>query len=216
MSVYALVAAAFLAIVPGLVVLVRGPGRADRVVALDLLFACALALCIAAALASGRKEFLDVGIGVALIGFLTTVGWARLVELAPPAPDAGRVLSAPLATIVSAVSASTVPAVFAVPAVLSTLFLLAGSLSLVLAALGVLRFPDALRRQHAAGKASTTAMLLIAAGAALVARDAAWTGRLVAIVVLLNLTLPLASTYLARAAIAESRDPRATDAPLLE
>ena len=59
---------------------VRGPTDADRIVAVDILFATALALCAAAALATGRVLFLDIAIGVALTGFVATLAWARVVE----------------------------------------------------------------------------------------------------------------------------------------
>lgn len=60
--------------------LVRGPGHADRVVALDIFLASAVVLAVAAALHTGRHEFLDVGIGLALVGFVGTLSLARLVE----------------------------------------------------------------------------------------------------------------------------------------
>ena len=63
--------------------IIRGPTHADRVVALDVFLAAAVALCIAASLASGRTVFLDVAIGLALVGFVATIGWARLIERAP-------------------------------------------------------------------------------------------------------------------------------------
>ena len=43
-------------------------------------FALILALCVAAALASGRVLFLDVAIGLALVGLLATVAWARMID----------------------------------------------------------------------------------------------------------------------------------------
>jgi multicomponent Na+:H+ antiporter subunit F len=67
--------------------IVRGPRHADRVVALDIFLAAAVALCVAASLATGRTVFLDVAIGLALVGFVATVGWARLIERSAP-PDA--------------------------------------------------------------------------------------------------------------------------------
>jgi multicomponent Na+:H+ antiporter subunit F len=60
--------------------IVRGPHHADRVVALDIFLAAAVALCIAASLATGRTVFLDVAVGLALVGFVATLGWARLIE----------------------------------------------------------------------------------------------------------------------------------------
>lgn len=66
--------------------IVRGPQHADRVVALDIFLAAAVALCIAASLGTGRTVFLDVGIGLALVGFVGTVGWARLIERSATPP----------------------------------------------------------------------------------------------------------------------------------
>lgn len=66
--------------------IVAGPTHADRIVALDIFLAAGIALAVAASLASGRTVFLDVAIGLALVGFVATIGWARLVERAPPAP----------------------------------------------------------------------------------------------------------------------------------
>lgn len=74
--VLALVAAVAL----GVLRFLRGPSDADRVIALDILFAAAIGLCVAAALASGRVLFLDVAIGLALVGFVATVAWARMIE----------------------------------------------------------------------------------------------------------------------------------------
>lgn len=63
--------------------IVRGPLHADRVVALDIFLAAAVVLCIAASLQTGRTVFLDVGIGLALVGFVATIGWARLIDRSP-------------------------------------------------------------------------------------------------------------------------------------
>jgi multicomponent Na+:H+ antiporter subunit F len=63
--------------------IVAGPTHADRIVALDIFLAAAIALAVAASLATGRTVFLDVAIGLALVAFVATIGWARLVERAP-------------------------------------------------------------------------------------------------------------------------------------
>jgi len=76
-------------------------------------------------------------------------------------------------------------------------------LVLLIAAVGILRLPDALARQHASTKAGTLAVSLFALGLALVAGEAAWTWRLLALVTFLLLTLPLASHALARAGVIE-------------
>ena len=46
--------------------------------------AAAVALCVAASLATARTVFLDVGMGMALVGFVGTAGWARLIERSAP------------------------------------------------------------------------------------------------------------------------------------
>jgi multicomponent Na+:H+ antiporter subunit G len=80
----------------------------------------------------------------------------------------------------------------------------AGLVTIVIAAAGVLRLPDALARQHAATKAGTVAVVLFAIGTALLIQDFAWTWRLIVIVGLLLATLPLASHALTRTAAHES------------
>ena len=74
----------------------------------------------------------------------------------------------------------------------------------LIAAIGILRLPDALARQHAATKAATLAVSLFAVGLMLAAADGAWTWRLLALVAILLATLPLASHALARAGVAEA------------
>ena len=78
-----------------------------------------------------------------------------------------------------------------------------GIIVILIAAIGLARLPDALSRQHAVTKAGTVAVIFFAAGAAMIAQDAAWSGRLLVIIVLLLLTLPLASHALSRAAARE-------------
>jgi multicomponent Na+:H+ antiporter subunit G len=80
----------------------------------------------------------------------------------------------------------------------------AGALVLLVAALGLLRLPDALSRQHAGTKAGTLGVALVALGAGLWAGEWAWTWRLLAIAGLLLITLPVASHALARAAVREA------------
>ena len=72
--------AAAVAVLLAIVRVVRGPTAADRVVALDIVFSGSLALVVAMALATGRVLFLDVALGLALVGFVATVVWARVVE----------------------------------------------------------------------------------------------------------------------------------------
>ena len=62
--------------------IIGGPTHSDRVVALDIFLAAAIALAVAASLSTGRTVFLDVAIGLALVGFVATIGWARLIQRA--------------------------------------------------------------------------------------------------------------------------------------
>lgn len=63
--------------------LLRGPTQADRIVALDVMFSSSIALSAAAALAQGEALFLDIGVGLSVIGFVATVLWARLIDASP-------------------------------------------------------------------------------------------------------------------------------------
>jgi len=78
-----IVGGALLALFMALARLLRGPTQADRVVALDVVFSANLALATAASLASGRVLFLDVAIGLAVVGFVATIVWARLIDASP-------------------------------------------------------------------------------------------------------------------------------------
>ena len=60
--------------------IVRGPHVADRVVALDMLSLLGVAAAALAAVASDSMAFVDVALGVALVGFLATVAFAAFIE----------------------------------------------------------------------------------------------------------------------------------------
>jgi multicomponent Na+:H+ antiporter subunit F len=60
--------------------LVRGPGLADRVVAIDLLSAVAVGIMAAWAVAADDPTYLDVALLVALVAFLGTVAFAAYAE----------------------------------------------------------------------------------------------------------------------------------------
>jgi len=79
-ATFVLVLGALLATALATVRIIKGPLHADRIVALDIFLAAAVALCVGAALITARTVFLDVAIGLALVGFVATVGWARLVD----------------------------------------------------------------------------------------------------------------------------------------
>lgn len=58
----------------------KGPGVADRFVALDMLTGIAVAMAALAAVISGRREFLDVAFGLAVFGFVGTCALAAFLE----------------------------------------------------------------------------------------------------------------------------------------
>lgn len=83
---------------------------------------------------------------------------------------------------------------------LSDVFVLLGSAFGLIAALGVLRFPDLMTRMHAATKAGTLGAGLLLAAVALAFADASVTARVLATLAFLLLTAPVASHVLGRAA----------------
>ncbi len=86
---------------------------------------------------------------------------------------------------------------------LGTALCVAGAVLLLIAAWGVVRLPDALSRQHAATKAGTLALAAFILGTGFLMPEPAWIGRLTLLMLLLLITLPLASHALARAAVRE-------------
>lgn len=60
--------------------LIKGPSLPDRVVALDMMTIAIVAFCGLASVKSGVSAFLDVGLVMALVGFLATVALARFAE----------------------------------------------------------------------------------------------------------------------------------------
>lgn len=100
---------------------------------------------------------------------------------------------------------------------LASVLLVAGALVLLIAAIGVLRLPDALARQHAATKAGTLAMALICIGAMLAVPFEGATWKLASILIVLLISMPVASHMFGRAATREQfRDDEQKDAPLID
>lgn len=60
--------------------MIKGPGYADRLVALDMLTAVVVSLSVLTAIATGRASFIDIGLGVALINFASTCAFATFLE----------------------------------------------------------------------------------------------------------------------------------------
>jgi multisubunit Na+/H+ antiporter MnhF subunit len=67
----------------GCVRLVLGPSLADRVVSLDLVTVLLIAIAALLALKTGEAVYLDLGLALALVGFLATVAFARYAERRP-------------------------------------------------------------------------------------------------------------------------------------
>jgi multicomponent Na+:H+ antiporter subunit F len=57
-----------------------GPTAADRVAALDFVMMTLVAFLMLMALAARRDAYLDAGLALALVGFLATVAFSRLLE----------------------------------------------------------------------------------------------------------------------------------------
>ncbi len=68
-----LLAALFLCVIR----LVRGPGLADRILALDMITVLAAAFIGAIAMLTGFSLYIDIAIALALVSFLSTVALAR-------------------------------------------------------------------------------------------------------------------------------------------
>lgn len=85
-------------------------------------------------------------------------------------------------------------------AVITAALLVVGSLFCLVAAVGMLRLPDTLIRIHAATKAGTLGAGFILAAEAVAAGELGTTLRVVAIIVFLLLTAPVAAHLIGRAA----------------
>nr|WP_090593689.1 cation:proton antiporter [Pelagibacterium luteolum] len=59
--------------------IIVGPTLPDRILALDLLIAVAIGYIVVIALRTGFTLYLDIAIALGLVGFLSTVAFARFV-----------------------------------------------------------------------------------------------------------------------------------------
>ena len=80
--VWLISAAAVISLFIAFVRLISAKTEADRVVALDIVFASGVALTGAATVAQNESHFLDIGIALAVVGFVGTTLWARFIEAA--------------------------------------------------------------------------------------------------------------------------------------
>lgn len=60
--------------------MLAGPSYADRFVALDMLTGVAVAVAALTATVTGRREYMDVGLGVAVFGFVGTCALSAYLE----------------------------------------------------------------------------------------------------------------------------------------
>lgn len=74
------VAALALAMALSLLRLLRGPGIADRVLALDTLYVCTLALLVVLGIQSNDGVYFEAALLIGLLGFLGTVALGRYIE----------------------------------------------------------------------------------------------------------------------------------------
>lgn len=69
-----------LGVVPVAWRLLAGPSTADRVIATDMLGLIGVCVAALTAVIAGQSAFLDIALGIALVGFLGVVAFARLLE----------------------------------------------------------------------------------------------------------------------------------------
>lgn len=62
--------------------LLAGPSSADRVIATDMLGLLGVCFAALTALIAGHVAFLTIALGIALVGFLGAIAFARLLERA--------------------------------------------------------------------------------------------------------------------------------------
>lgn len=84
--------------------------------------------------------------------------------------------------------------------ILSGIFLLSGTLFILLSAIGVLKMPDLFTRMSATTKASTLGVGLVLVGTAVFWMDIGIATRVVSIIIFLFLTAPVSAHIIGRAA----------------
>lgn len=84
--------------------------------------------------------------------------------------------------------------------IITALFLMAGCFLLIVASIGVIRFPDVYARMHAAGKADTLGQTLILFGLMIYLGFSTLTVKLLIVVALFYILNPTAAHFLAKAA----------------
>ncbi|CAN5899395.1 monovalent cation/H(+) antiporter subunit G [soil metagenome] len=88
----------------------------------------------------------------------------------------------------------------------SSALLLSGVVLVLLAGIGLQRFPDVFARMHAATKAATLGLLLVLAGVALQLRSPGDMAKLVLVAILMFVTAPVGAHMIGRAAYREGNE----------
>lgn len=70
-------------LIAGCIRMIKGPSAADRIVSLDFVTVLMIAITSLLALQLDNSAYLDLGLALALVGFLATVAFARYVEINP-------------------------------------------------------------------------------------------------------------------------------------
>jgi multicomponent K+:H+ antiporter subunit F len=68
-----------LALLMNLLSIVRGPGQADRVLALDTMVINAIALLVLYGIVKGTAVYFEASMLVAMVGFVSTVAYCRFL-----------------------------------------------------------------------------------------------------------------------------------------
>ena len=85
--------------------------------------------------------------------------------------------------------------------IIGSVFLLAGSLFMLIASLGVFRLPDVFMRMHASTKAVSMGMMLLLVGVSVLIPDISVIGKSLAIIIFFYLTLPVSTNLLGKSAL---------------
>ncbi len=97
--------------------------------------------------------------------------------------------------------------------ILAGILVLAGAGFTLVAAIGILRYPDLLMRMHASTKAGTLGSILVLAAMALVVAEGTVTAKTIATVLFLLLTAPIAAHMIGRAYVRTEKKPNPDDGP---
>lgn len=85
--------------------------------------------------------------------------------------------------------------------IIGSVFLLAGSLFMLIASLGVFRLPDVFMRIHASTKAVSMGMMLLLVGVSVLMPHISVIGKSLAIIIFFYLTLPVSANLLGKSAL---------------